>query len=46
MVSKIKNLLNKYLLVKEIVSKTGVVHFRRYRLLSLSKFNIYIHNIK
>lgn len=33
------------LLVKEIISKEGVVHFRRYRLLSTPWFNIYIHNI-
>lgn len=33
-------------MVKKIVSKTGIVHFKRYRLLSLPKFNIYIHNIK
>lgn len=32
-------------LVKEIVSKEGVVHFRRYRLLRTPWFNIYIHNI-
>lgn len=32
-------------LVKEIISKEGVIHFRRYRLLSLPWFNIYIHQI-
>src|SRR5487761_2675657 len=34
-----------YLLVKEIVSKEGVVHFRRYRLLTTPWFNVYVHNI-
>jgi hypothetical protein len=38
-------LMRKLFLVKEIVSKEGVVHFRRYRLLSTPWFNIYIHNI-
>ena len=33
------------LLVKEIKSKEGVVHFRRWRLLSLPWFSIYIHGI-
>lgn len=32
-------------LVKEIVSKEGKVHFRRYRLLATPWFNIYIHQI-
>lgn len=39
------NFIRKYLLVKEIVSKEGVVHFRRYRLLSTPLLNIYVHNI-
>jgi hypothetical protein len=38
-------LMRRLFLVKEIVSKEGVVHFRRYRLLSTPWFNIYIHNI-
>lgn len=33
------------LLVKEIVSKSGAVHFRRYRLLELPWFRIYVHQI-
>jgi hypothetical protein len=37
--------IRKLFLVKEIVSKEGVVHFRRYRLLSTPWFNIYVHNI-
>lgn len=32
-------------LVKEIISKEGSVHFRRYRLLSTPWFNLYIHHI-
>lgn len=32
-------------LTKEIVSKEGGVHFRRYRLLSTPWFNIYVHQI-
>lgn len=41
----ISKLINKFFLVKEIVSKEGVVHFRRYRLLSTPWFNLYIHHI-
>ncbi len=37
--------IRKHFLIKEIVSKEGVVHFRRYRLLATPWFNIYIHNI-
>ena len=32
-------------LVKEIKSKEGVLHFRRYRILETPIFNIYIHKI-
>lgn len=32
-------------LVKEIVSKTGAVHFRRYRLIQTPWFALYIHHI-
>jgi hypothetical protein len=32
-------------LVKEIISKDGLVHFRRWRILATPWFNIYIHNI-
>ena len=35
----------KLFLVKEIKSKEGVVHFRRYRLFQSPIFAIYIHNI-
>ena len=38
-------LIRKLFLIKEIISRSGVVHFRRYRLLSTPWFNIYIHNI-
>jgi hypothetical protein len=38
-------LIRKLFLVKEIISKEGVIHFRRYRLLSTPWFNLYIHNI-
>lgn len=31
--------------VKEIWSKEGILHFRRFRLLSTPWFNIYLHNI-
>ena len=39
------NLINRLFLVKEIYSKDGVCHFRRYRLLSTPWFSVYIHNI-
>lgn len=39
------NLIRKLFLVKEIVSKYGQVHFRRYRLLQTPWFAIYIHQI-
>jgi hypothetical protein len=32
-------------LVKEIISKDGKIHFRRWRILATPWFNIYIHNI-
>jgi hypothetical protein len=38
-------LVRRFLLVKEIVSKTGQVHFRRWRLLQTPWFAIYIHQI-
>jgi hypothetical protein len=38
-------LLRDLFLVKEIVSKEGKVHFRRYRLLATPWLNIYIHQI-
>lgn len=40
------NLIRKLFLVKEIVSQEGVVHFRRYRLLSTPWFNLYLHEIR
>jgi len=40
-----KEIVRSLFLVKEIVSKEGVVHFKRYRLLSTPWFNIYVHNI-
>lgn len=39
------NFIIKLFLVKEIISQEGVVHFRRYRLISTPWFNLYIHNI-
>jgi len=41
----VKEIIRLWFLTKEIISKEGVVHFRRYRLLSTPWFNIYIHNI-
>jgi hypothetical protein len=38
-------LIRKLLLVKEIVSKEGVLHFRRYRLLQTPWLAIYVHQI-
>lgn len=35
----------KIFLVKEIVSKTGILVFRRWRLISTSKFSIFFHQI-
>jgi hypothetical protein len=37
--------LRKFFLVKEIVSKEGIVHFRRYRLLQTPWCAVYIHRI-
>lgn len=37
--------IRKLFLTKEIISKEGVVHFRRYRLLQTPWFAIYIHQI-
>ena len=39
------NLFNKLFLVKEIRSKAGVLHFRRWRFLELPFFRVYLHNI-
>lgn len=39
-------IIRKLLLVKEIISKTGQVHFRRYRLLQTPWFAIYVHQIR
>lgn len=41
----LQNIIRKFFLVKEIVSKYGHVHFRRYRLLQTPWFAIYIHQI-
>lgn len=38
-------IIRKLFLVKEIISKEGVVHFKRYRLLETPWFSVYIHNI-
>lgn len=37
--------LKKLLLVKEIISREGIVHFRRFRLLETPIFRIYLHQI-
>ena len=41
----IKKLIDKFFLIKEIKSKQGVVHFKRWRLLSTPWLSIYIHYI-
>jgi hypothetical protein len=40
-----KNLFKKFFLVKEIKSKAGKLHFRRYRIIETPWLNIYIHRI-
>lgn len=40
-----KNIINKLFLIKEIKSRSGIIHFRRWRLLSTPWFAIYIHGI-
>lgn len=40
-----KSIIKKLFLVKEIKSKTGVLHFRRWRILSLPFLSVYIHQI-
>lgn len=42
---KMKKIIDKLFLIKEIRSKEGVLHFKRYRLLSTPWFNFYIHKI-
>lgn len=39
------NLFRKLFLVKEIMSRSGTVHFQRYRVLSTPWFQIYLHKI-
>jgi hypothetical protein len=39
------NIIRKLLLVKEIVSKKGIVHFRRYRLFKVPMLAVYVHHI-
>ena len=41
----LKRIFRKIFLVKEIISKEGAVHFRRYRLLQTPWFAFYIHQI-
>lgn len=38
-------LLNKLFLIREIKSQKGVIHFRRWRLISTPWFSIFIHEI-
>jgi hypothetical protein len=45
MKQKFKDLIKKHFLVAEIRSREGVLHFRRWRLLSGSWGNIYLHAI-
>lgn len=40
-----REVIRYFFLVKEIVSKEGKVHFRRWRILATPWFNIYVHNI-
>lgn len=42
---KILIFIREYIMVKEIISKEGELHFQRFRLLSLFGFNIYLHHI-
>lgn len=39
------NIIDKLFLVKEIVSRDGKVHFRRWALIESPLFNVYIHKI-
>ena len=41
----IKKLINALFLIKEIKSREGIVHFRRYRLFSIPWFSLYLHQI-
>lgn len=41
----LSKLIRKFLLVKEIISKYGQVHFRRYRLIETPWFAVYVHQI-
>jgi hypothetical protein len=41
----IKKIIKKLFLAKEIISKEGVLHFRRWRIIECLLFNIYIHKI-
>jgi hypothetical protein len=40
-----KKLFNKLFLIREIKSKEGKVHFRRYRFLATPWLNVYVHQI-
>ncbi len=44
--NQLTSLIRKLFLVKEIISKEGEVHFRRFRVIETPWFNIYIHNIR
>ena len=39
------SLINRFFLVKEIISQAGEVHFRRWRLIQTPLFAVYIHKI-
>jgi hypothetical protein len=41
----LKRLIDKLFLIKEIRSKLGVLHFRRYQLLKTPWFKVYLHHI-
>ncbi len=40
-----KKLFRRLFLIKEIKSKTGELHFRRWRIISTPWFSIFVHNI-
>lgn len=45
MIELLSWILRKLFLVREIVSRKGVVHFQRYRVISTPWFKIYLHRI-
>lgn len=43
--SLFEKIIRRFFLVKEIISRAGQVHFRRYRLLQTPWFAVYVHQI-